>query len=84
MNTVWMLLGVTIGAGLALAAKRSPGWVAQHPGTVLAAFGISLACAVALVQIRMSASERRHEQRAEVFRIAMLETFARDRSTTVQ
>jgi hypothetical protein len=83
MNALWALVGVAIGMGLGVLAQRSPGWVAQHPGTILVVGVFAVALAMLAVQVRMRRFERGHEARAEAFHLAMLEQFAPERLDTV-
>ena len=76
MNGIWVLVGTALGGVLGLAATRHPGWVLEHPGTVLLFAIAAVGSALVAVQLRMNAHERGHELRAEAFALAMREQFA--------
>jgi putative Mn2+ efflux pump MntP len=76
MNALWIALGVLLGVGVGLAFDRAPQWFAQHPGTVLLSLLGAAMLALLMVRRRMHAYERGHDERAEAFRLAMLEQYA--------
>jgi hypothetical protein len=83
MNALWALVGVAIGMGFGVLAHRSPGRIAQHPGTIIGAGLVAVAIAMLAVHTRMVRFERGHAARAEAFRLAMLEQFAPERLDAV-
>lgn len=70
------LIGAAGGGIFGLMAVQNPTWVAQHPGTILAALATIVIATCMYVQMRMNRVVAAHEGREEAFRLAMLAIYA--------
>lgn len=75
-SAMYLTLGLVVGMGAGALASSNPGWVVQHPGTILLVLLGLATAAAAMVQRRMNRFERGHEQRSDAFRLAMLAQYA--------